>query len=328
MNKCKILSQKHHKVMIGILLAAMLVFPLMGFSQYVYRIAAVSVLYAILAMSLNLIAGVAGQISLGHIAFYGIGAYTSALLCVNFGVSVWVGILAAFVVSMLFGLLIAIPTLKLSGGYLAILTMSFAEIIRLILLNWTSVTRGPMGILNIPKPSLFGYTIKSSGAFLYLVLAVAIIVYIGLHNLIHSRFGRNLQALRDDEISSESMGINVYRYKVIAFVISTGVAGVAGALFASYMEFIDPSSFISDESTVILSMVVLGGMGNMNGSIIAAALLTILPEALRSFSDYRMLVYGVVLVAMMLLKITDWAAIKRSLKTALNFKTGGKESGT
>ena len=313
MNKCKILSQKHHKVMIGILLAAMLVFPLMGFSQYVYRIAVVSVLYAILAMSLNLIAGVAGQISLGHIAFYGIGAYTSALLCVNFGVSVWVGILAAFVVSMLFGLLIAIPTLKLSGGYLAILTMSFAEIIRLILLNWTSVTRGPMGILNIPKPSLFGYTIKSSGAFLY---------------LIHSRFGRNLQALRDDEISSESMGINVYRYKVIAFVISTGVAGVAGALFASYMEFIDPSSFISDESTVILSMVVLGGMGNMNGSIIAAALLTILPEALRSFSDYRMLVYGVVLVAMMLLKITDWAAIKRSLKTALNFKTGGKESGT
>lgn len=328
MNKCKILSQKHHKVMIGILLAAMLVFPLMGFSQYVYRIAVVSVLYAILAMSLNLIAGVAGQISLGHIAFYGIGAYTSALLCVNFGVSVWVGILAAFVVSMLFGLLIAIPTLKLSGGYLAILTMSFAEIIRLILLNWTSVTRGPMGILNIPKPSLFGYTIKSSGAFLYLVLTVAIIVYIGLHNLIHSRFGRNLQALRDDEISSESMGINVYRYKVIAFVISTGVAGVAGALFASYMEFIDPSSFISDESTVILSMVVLGGMGNMNGSIIAAALLTILPEALRSFSDYRMLVYGVVLVAMMLLKITDWAAIKRSLKTALNFKTGGKESRT
>lgn len=328
MNKCKILSQKHHKVMICILLAAMLVFPLMGFSQYVYRIAVVSVLYAILAMSLNLIAGVAGQISLGHIAFYGIGAYTSALLCVNFGVSVWVGILAAFVVSMLFGLLIAIPTLKLSGGYLAILTMSFAEIIRLILLNWTSVTRGPMGILNIPKPSLFGYTIKSSGAFLYLVLTVAIIVYIGLHNLIHSRFGRNLQALRDDEISSESMGINVYRYKVIAFVISTGVAGVAGALFASYMEFIDPSSFISDESTVILSMVVLGGMGNMNGSIIAAALLTILPEALRSFSDYRMLVYGVVLVAMMLLKITDWAAIKRSLKTALNFKTGGKESGT
>lgn len=320
MKKLKSLSRKHHGALVGALLAVLLVFPLLGLSQYVYRIAVISVLYAILAMSLNLIAGVAGQISLGHIAFYGIGAYTSALLCVNFGVSVWVGMLAAFVVSMVFGLLIAIPTLKLSGGYLAILTLSFAEIIRLILLNWTSVTRGPMGILNIPKPQLFGYTIKSSGAFLYLALAVAIVVYIALNNLIRSKFGRNLKALRDDEISSESMGINVYRYKVIAFVISTGIAGVAGALYASYMEFIDPTSFISDESTVILSMVVLGGMGNINGSIIAAALLTVLPEALRSFSDYRMLVYGVVLVVMMLLKITDWDAVKRALKTALTFK--------
>ena len=306
--------------MTGVLLLALFVFPALNLSQYIYRICVISVLYAILAMSLNLIAGVAGQISLGHIAFYGIGAYTSALLCVNFGISVWLSILAAFVVSMFFGLLIAIPTLKLSGGYLAILTMSFAEIIRLILLNWTSVTRGPMGILNIPKPQLFGYTIKSSAAFLYLVLIIAIIVYLALNNLIKSKFGRNLKALRDDEISSESMGIDVYRHKVVAFVISTGIAGIAGALYASYMEFIDPSSFISDESTVILSMVVLGGMGNMNGSIVAAVLLTVLPEALRSFSNYRMLVYGVVLVVMMLLKITDWSAAKRALKTVTTFK--------
>ncbi|MCI8493826.1 branched-chain amino acid ABC transporter permease [Anaerotruncus colihominis] len=320
MKKLKTLPPKIHAALVGLLLAALFLFPLLGFSQYVYRVCVISVLYAILAMSLNLIAGVAGQISLGHIAFYGIGAYTSALLCVNLGVSVWLGILAAFLISMLFGLLIAIPTLKLSGGYLAILTMSFAEIIRLILLNWTDVTRGPMGILNIPKPKLFGYTIKSSAAFLYLVIIIAIVVYIALRNLIRSKFGRNLKALRDDEISSESMGINVYRHKVIAFVISTGIAGIAGALYASYMEFIDPTSFISDESTVILSMVVLGGMGNMNGSIIAAILLTVLPEALRSFSDYRMLVYGVVLVVMMLLKITDWGAVKRALKTAVTFK--------
>ncbi|MFR4988915.1 branched-chain amino acid ABC transporter permease [Anaerotruncus colihominis] len=320
MKKLKTLPAKLHAALAGLMLAALFLFPMMGLSQYVYRVCVISVLYAILAMSLNLIAGVAGQISLGHIAFYGIGAYTSALLCVNLGVPVWLGILAAFLASMFFGLLIAIPTLKLSGGYLAILTMSFAEIIRLILLNWTDVTRGPMGILNIPKPELFGYTIKSSAAFLYLVIIIAIVVYIALRNLIRSKFGRNLKALRDDEISSESMGINVYRHKVIAFVISTGIAGIAGALYASYMEFIDPTSFISDESTVILSMVVLGGMGNMNGSIIAAVLLTVLPEALRSFSDYRMLVYGVVLVAMMLLKITDWGAVKRSLKTAATFK--------
>lgn len=324
MKNLKTLSPKARTGLTAVLLAAIFIFPMLGFSQYVYRVCVISVLYAILAMSLNLIAGVAGQISLGHIAFYGIGAYTSALLCVNFGISVWLGILAAFVVTMLFGLFIAIPTLKLSGGYLAILTMSFAEIIRLILLNWTDVTRGPMGILNIPKPSIFGFEIDSSVSFLYLVLVVALIVYISLHNIIRSKFGRNLKALRDDEISSESMGIDVYRHKVIAFVISSGIAGIAGALYASYMEFIDPTSFVSDESTVILSMVVLGGMGNMNGSIIAAVLLTVLPEALRSFSDYRMLVYGVVLVVMMLLKITDWSSIKRALKTALTFR---KENG-
>lgn len=324
MKNLKTLSPKARTGLTAVLLAAIFIFPMLGFSQYVYRVCVISVLYAILAMSLNLIAGVAGQISLGHIAFYGIGAYTSALLCVNFGISVWLGILAAFVVTMLFGLFIAIPTLKLSGGYLAILTMSFAEIIRLILLNWTDVTRGPMGILNIPKPSIFGFEIDSSVSFLYLVLVVALIVYIALHNIIRSKFGRNLKALRDDEISSESMGIDVYRHKVIAFVISSGIAGIAGALYASYMEFIDPTSFVSDESTVILSMVVLGGMGNMNGSIIAAVLLTVLPEALRSFSDYRMLVYGVVLVVMMLLKITDWSSIKRALKTALTFR---KENG-
>lgn len=314
MKRWKSMAGKYRIFFQGCILAALFIFPALNFSQYVYRICVISVLYAILAMSLNLISGVAGQISLGHIAYYGIGAYTSALLCVNFGVSVWVGILAAFLVSMAFGLLIALPTLKLSGGYLAILTMSFAEIIRLILLNWTSVTRGPMGILNIPKPSLFGYEIRSSSDYLWLVLVVAVLVYVVLGNLIRSKFGRNLKAIRDDEISSEAMGIYVYRHKVVAFVISTGIAGIAGALYASYMEFIDPTSFVSDESTVILSMVVLGGMGNRKGSVLAAFLLTVLPEALRSFSDYRMLVYGVVLVVMMMLKITDWSAVRRAFR--------------
>lgn len=320
MKRLKKMTRKQKNILSILVLVLLFAFPMMNLSQYIYRIAVISILYAILAMSLNLIAGVAGQISLGHIAYYGIGAYTSALLTVNMGVSVWVGLAASFFTAMLFGLLIALPTLKLSGGYLAILTMSFAEIIRLVLLNWTDVTRGAMGILNIPKPVIFGYKIKSSSAYYYLALVIAIIVFVLLRNLIGSKFGRNLKALRDDEISSEAMGIDVYRHKIAAFVISTGIAGVAGALYAHYMEFIDPSSFISDESTVILSMVVLGGMGNMYGSIVAAVLLTALPEALRSFSEYRMLVYGVVLVLMMMLKITDWGAVKRSLRIVTDFK--------
>lgn len=320
MKRLKKMTRKQKNILSILALVLLFAFPMMNLSQYIYRIAVISILYAILAMSLNLIAGVAGQISLGHIAYYGIGAYTSALLTVNMGVSVWAGLAASFFTAMLFGLLIALPTLKLSGGYLAILTMSFAEIIRLVLLNWTDVTRGAMGILNIPKPVIFGYKIKSSSAYYYLALVIAIIVFVLLRNLIGSKFGRNLKALRDDEISSEAMGIDVYRHKIAAFVISTGIAGVAGALYAHYMEFIDPSSFISDESTVILSMVVLGGMGNMYGSIVAAVLLTALPEALRSFSEYRMLVYGVVLVLMMMLKITDWGAVKRSLRIVTDFK--------
>lgn len=320
MKRLKKMTQKQKNILSILILVLLIAFPMMNLSQYIYRIAVISVLYAILAMSLNLIAGVAGQISLGHIAYYGIGAYTSALLTVNFGVSVWVGLAASFFAAMFFGLLIALPTLKLSGGYLAILTMSFAEIIRLILLNWTDVTRGAMGILSIPKPVIFGYPIKSSSDYYYLALTVAIVVFILLKNLIDSKFGRNLKALRDDEISSAAMGIDVYWHKIAAFVISTGIAGIAGALYAHYMEFIDPSSFISDESTVILSMVVLGGMGNMYGSIVAAVILTALPEALRSFSEYRMLVYGSVLVLMMMLKITDWGAVRRSLGTVMDFK--------
>ncbi len=318
------LKNKRNLIQI-VLLAFCVVFPFCNASQYVYRIAVSSVLYAILAMSLNLISGVCGQISLGHIAYYGIGAYTSALLTVNFGIPVWIGFIAAFLMAMVFGLFIAIPTLKLSGGYLSILTLSFAEVIRLILLNWTDVTRGAMGILNIPLPSFFGFELRSSNSYFIMVALVAIIIYIAMSNLINSKFGRNLKAIRDDELSSEAMGINIYRTKVIAFFVSAGIAGLAGAFYAHYMRFIDPTSFISDESTVILSMVVLGGMGNMLGSVLAAVILTVLPEVLRSFSDYRMLVYGAVLVVMMLAKVTDWKSMKRALSKMLDFRLSKEE---
>ncbi|GHV14619.1 branched-chain amino acid ABC transporter permease [Spirochaetia bacterium] len=315
-----VFSRPVFKYGIGFLILALLaVFPLMGFTQYVYRIAVSSALYAILAISLNLISGVAGQISLGHVAYYGIGAYTSALLVTKFGIPVWMGIFAALFVAAVFGFLIAIPSLKLSGGYLSIITMSFAEIIRLIELTWFDLTRGPMGILNIPKPEFFGIRLNTSGKYFYLVLILGLATYAALGRIINSKFGRNLRALRDDELSAESMGINVYRHKVIAFVIASAIAGMAGALYAHLMAFIDPSSFVSDESTVVLSMVVLGGMGSMNGAIIAAVILTVLPEALRSFSEVRMLLYGGILVLMMLLKIMDWQSVKRSLKSALTF---------
>ncbi len=284
----------------------LLIFPQMGFRPYIYRVGVLCLIYAILAASLNLLSGIAGQISLGHIAYYGVGAYASALVALNFGWPHWSLLIVAFFFAALTGLIVGVPSLRLSGGYLAITTLGFAEIIRLLMINWRSLTNGPLGLLSIPRPVYFGLTVKENKDYFYLVLAVLIITVIILYNLINSKFGRNLKALRDDEISSETCGIDCYRHKVLACVIAAGLAGVAGSLYAHYFIFLEPGTFASSESTVILSMVVLGGMGNMWGAIIAAIILTMLPESLRAFLDYRMFVYGMLLVVMMLGKTVDW----------------------
>ncbi|OPZ69760.1 MAG: leucine/isoleucine/valine transporter permease subunit [Firmicutes bacterium ADurb.Bin467] len=276
------------------LVALLLAFPLVGFRPYIYRVGVLCLIYAILAASLNLLSGVAGQISLGHIAYYAVGAYASALLALNYGVPHWLLMIASFAAAAVTGLLIGLPSLRLSGGYLAITTLGFAEIIRLVMINWYGLTNGPLGLLNIPRPVYFGYVVKENRDYFYLALAVLLITVAVLRNLINSRFGRNLKALRDDEISA-------------------GFAGVAGSLYAHYFIFLEPGTFESGESTVILSMVVLGGMGSMWGAIAAAAILTFLPEALRVFSDYRMFAYGVLLVFMMLSKTVNWAGLRRRI---------------
>lgn len=303
--------KKHWKsALILLAFAFLLIFPQLGFRPYIYRVGVLCLIYAILASSLNLLSGVAGQISLGHIAYYGVGAYASALVALNFGWPHWLLMLVAFAVAAFTGLIIGVPSLRLSGGYLAITTLGFAEIIRLVMINWRSLTKGPLGLLNIPRPVYFGYTIKENKEYFYLVFLVLMITVFILYNLINSKFGRNLKALRDDEISAETCGIDCYKHKVLACVIAAGFAGVAGSLYAHYFIFIEPGTFASSESTVILSMVVLGGMGNMWGAIIAAIILTMLPESLRAFSDYRMFVYGMLLVVMMLGKTVDWQSLR------------------
>lgn len=304
------IKKRWKPLLLAAIVIFLLIFPQMGFQPYIYRVGVLCMIYAILAVSLNLLSGVAGQISLGHIAYYGVGAYASALVALNFGWPHWSLLLVAFFCAAVMGLIIGLPSLRLSGGYLAITTLGFAEIIRLLLINWYDLTNGPLGLLNIPRPVYFGYTIRENRDYFYLVLIVLIITVAILYNLINSRFGRNLKALRDDEISAETCGINCYRHKVVACVIAAGFAGVAGSLYAHYFIFLEPSTFVSDESTVILSMVVLGGMGNMWGAMIAATILTFLPEALRVFAEYRMFSYGVLLVAMMLGKTVDWRGLR------------------
>lgn len=276
-------------------------------NSYALRVCTYVCIYSILACSLNLISGVCGQVSMGHAAFFGIGAYTSALLSVNLGLPWIVCLIISFSVAGVAGIIIGAPALNLKGGYLVICTVGFNELVRLILVNWVSLTRGPMGITNIPRPTIFGYTIKSGKMYLYLALSIFLIVYILLTRLVDSKFGRNLKSIKEDETAAAVMGINVHKEKVIAFCIASAFAGVAGSILAHYMVFISPNLFIGDNSTTYLSMVVLGGMGNFAGSAIAALILTVLPEILRGLNNYRMLIYGLLLIIMMLSKTKDWS---------------------
>lgn len=263
-------------------------------SAYYYQIIIVICINAILALSLNLVTGTAGQLSLGHAAFMGIGAYTSGILTSVYGMPFFVALVGGGVVAALCGFAIGLPTLRLKGDYLAIATLGFGEIIRVSILNM-KITGGPFGLRGIPK---------STNLTVAVVLAVA--AYLVLDRVVKSRFGRALIAIKGDEVAAQAMGIDLTRHKVVAFMISAFWAGIAGVLFAHWFRYLNPSSFTFTKSVEILSMVVLGGMGSLPGAVLGAAALTYAPEFLRSVSpfvsQYRMLFYGALLVIIMLVR--------------------------
>ena len=285
-----------------VLLAAAAVFPLLVSNPYAIRLAILSGIFIILSLSLNLLTGFSGQISLGHIAFYGIGAYTAAILSKNLGVNFLICMLAAVVVTALFGLLLGLPALKLGGYYLAIVTLGFSEIVRLVEINWMDLTNGPLGINGIPKPALFVVKLSSPRAYYYMCLLLVALTILVIRNILESRVGYALGAIRGDENAAKFMGVNIFRYKIMAFMVSAGIAGLAGAFFAQYVTFIDPTSFASDQSTLVLIMVIFGGIGSLPGSVTGAVVLTLVPELLRGLMEYWMLIYGGVLVFMMLVR--------------------------
>ena len=279
----------------------------------------------ILATSLNVATGYLGQLPLGHAGFMAVGAYASAIFmtrtAMNASISFPIGILIGGIVAALFGIVIGIPALRLKGDYLAIITLGFGEIIRVVLLNIDSVlgfklTYGAASLKNIPKET----------DFLRTYLCVGIVCFL-IHTMMKSRHGRAILSIREDEIASESVGVQTTYYKTFAFVLSAMMAGIAGCLYAGYLGSLYPSTFKFMKSIEILVMVVLGGMGSMLGSILSATVLTILPELLRSFSDYRMVVYSLALVVMMifrpkgLLGSYDFS-LSRSMEKFLNRLTG------
>lgn len=243
----------------------------------------------ILATSLNLITGFTGQLCLGHAGFMSIGAYFSAILSVQFHIPFLVGLVAGGLLSGLVSLLIGIPTLKLKGDYFAITTLGFGEIIKVIMTNIDAVG-GAKG-LSVPKSSTF--------TIVFFTMVISVLV---IYNIIRSSYGRAMISVRENEIAAEAMGVNTSKYKIMAFVIAAFFAGVAGGLYAHYNTFIQPSSFDFMKSVEIVTFVVFGGMGSLSGSILAAGVLTILPEALRSINDLRMIIYSVALIVLMLFR--------------------------
>ena len=287
-----------------LVLAGLIAMPLLS-SLYQTNIMVSALLYVMLALGLNIVVGLAGQLVLGYVAFYAVGAYTYALLYQYFGLGFWVCLPLGGVMAILFGLALGFPVLRLRGDYLAIVTLGFGEIVRLTLQNWSSVTGGPRGISNIPRPGFFGMDMDidlTTTYIYYLLLAAVLLTIVLISRLKNSRMGLALQALREDEIASEAMGLNITRIKLAAFALGSCWAGFAGVIFAAKTTFINPASFTFMESAMILSMVVLGGMGSITGVVLAAMILILVPEYLRAFSEYRMLIFGAVMVLMMIFR--------------------------
>jgi branched-chain amino acid transport system permease protein len=276
--------------------------PLVVRSPYVLHVAILASLYVVLTLSLNLITGFCGQFSLGHAGFYGVGAYTAALLAVNYASPFLLNLAAAALAAGFLGFLIGLPTLRLGGIYLAMATLGFGEIIYLVLLNWLALTRGPLGIPAIPGPAILGVDLGTPARQYYLALGLALLATVIVTRLVNSRFGEAIQAIREDEIAAEAMGIPSTRLKVLTFSISAAIAGVAGGFFAHYTSFVSPGSFTLVESILVLSILVFGGMGSVEGSIAGAVLLTVAPEVFRFLAEYRMVIYGALLLGLIVFR--------------------------
>jgi branched-chain amino acid transport system permease protein len=279
--------------------AAFALLPLAGMSNYVLLAATQGLIFALLAASVSLVSGSVGLLSIGHSAFFGVGAYAIALLARPFGFPAEANLLIAAAATAIIAVAAALPLLRLSGHTVALGTLAIGQIGFLIFLNWISVTRGPMGILNIPHPTiatLGGISAVSPSQKFWLVLTVVCIGLVLAERLVSSEIGRVWRAIREDRLAAHSAGVPVRRYILVAFAVSGVLAGLAGGLFAYVQTVVSPESFSVEASILVLTMAVLGGLGNMTGAALAGFALAVVPELLREFSDWRMIVYGLLLL--------------------------------
>ncbi|EFW81735.1 high-affinity branched-chain amino acid ABC transporter permease LivM [Pseudomonas savastanoi] len=317
------------------------IWPFFG-SRGAVDIATLILIYVMLGLGLNIVVGLAGLLDLGYVGFYAVGAYSYALLSHYYGLGFWICLPIAGLMAALFGFLLGFPVLRLRGDYLAIVTLGFGEIIRIFLRNLTELTGGPNGISNIDKPTFFGLTFERKAAegmqtfheffglpynsinkvvFLYLIaLLLALAALFVINRLLRMPIGRAWEALREDEIACRALGLDPTVIKLSAFTLGAAFAGFAGSFFAARQGLITPESFTFIESAIILAIVVLGGMGSQLGVILAAIVMILLPELMREFSDYRMLMFGALMVLMMIWRPQGFLPMQRpemKLKTEL-----------
>ena len=286
-----------------LLLAALIFVPAYGGSRYLIYIGTLIALQAALATSLNLIVGYAGQFAMSHAAFYGFGAYASAILINSAGLAFWWSILATMLAAAVVAAIIGYPALRYTGGvYLALITFAFGELVRLSAANWQDVTGGPMGmrITYAPEP-LFGFNLANSRGMYWIAIAMLLVTLAVVYFIQRSRFGRALIAVREDELLAAFLGINVMRHKLIAYVVSSALAAMVGTLYAPFMTFISPDLLSVHETISLVGVVILGGAGTLAGPIVGTFVFLGIPELLRIETLYRLIILGVVIVLVVLL---------------------------
>ena len=295
------------------LLAFAVIYPMVA-NRYLVDVGITCLIYIVLGLGLNIVVGLAGLLDLGYIAFYAVGAYTYSLLNLNFGIPFWFCIPIGIGFGCIAGCIIGYPTLKMRGDYLAIVTMGFGEIIRLMLNNWDQLTAGPNGLYGQAKPALIYpsfsdgglnwvvFHLKSLEALYFLALVIAVLTVIGVRRLDRSRIGRAWVAIREDEVAAELSGVPTMWLKLLAYALGASFAAVIGGFFAAKLSYTNPNFFIFMESCIVLCIVVLGGVGSIPGVIVAAVILSAVPEIFRDLQNYRMLAFGAAMAAMMVLK--------------------------
>ncbi len=300
------------------------------FDLYQTNIMISCLVYVVLGLGLNIVVGLAGLLDLGYVAFYAVGAYAYALSNMHWGLGFWYALPLGAVLGTMLGVILGFPVLRLRGDYLAIVTLGFGEIIRLVLENWGEVTMGPSGISRIARPDLFGVKLSivdSTVYMYYIMIALLVFTIFCVNRLQNSRIGRAWLALREDEIACQAMGIDKMKTKLLAFALGATWAGMAGVVFAAKTTFINPASFTFWESAIILSIVVIGGMGSIRGVIAGAIILVLVPEYLRDFAEFRMLLFGAIMVLVMVFRPQGLISAKRKIYKyeASNIPSAGNE---